>query len=138
MLISVVTVVKEVSVVKWQMSTEERKTALTLRWRGSHIKVKSQTTKTSKEAGCVIDEGRPGYVLSHHHLDLVLDLGPDVGGDVVGQLIGGALEVVHHLLELADHGVPRLLLPLPPVLDVGLQLLDVCGCKSVGRGRVVL
>ena len=79
----------------------------------------------------MIDEGQPGYVLSHHHLDLMLDLGPDVGGDAVGQLIGGALEAVHHLLELADHGVPRLLLPLPSVLDVSLELLDVCECESI-------
>lgn len=69
-------------------------------------------------------------VLSHHHLDLVLDLGAHVGGDVVGQLIGGALEAVHHLLELADQGVACLLLPLFAVLHVSLQLLDVCDQKE--------
>lgn len=70
--------------------------------------------------------GQLGYVLSHHHLDLVLDLRPDVSRDVIGQLIGGALEAVDHLLELADHGVACLLLPLLPVLHVSVQLLDVC------------
>lgn len=69
-------------------------------------------------------------VLSHHHLDLVLDLRADVGRDVAGQLIGGALEAFHHLLELADHGVARLLLSLLPVLHVILQLLDVCEKKE--------
>lgn len=69
-------------------------------------------------------------VLSHHHLDLVLDLRAHVGRDVVGQLIGGALEAVHHLLELADQGVACLLLPLFAVLHVSLELLDVCDRKG--------
>lgn len=73
-----------------------------------------------------MDEGRVRYILSHHHLHLVLDLGPDRGRDAAGQLIGGALEAIDHLLELRDHGVPRLLLPLLPVLHVGVELLDVC------------
>lgn len=70
------------------------------------------------------------FILSHHHLDLVLDLGADVGRDVAGQLIGGALEAFHHLLELANHGVACLLLPLFTVLHVVLQLLDVCDEKK--------
>lgn len=69
-------------------------------------------------------------VLSHHHLDLVLDLRADVGRDVVGQLIVGVLEAFHHLLELANHRIACLLLPLFPVLHVILQLLDVCHKKE--------
>lgn len=76
------------------------------------------------------DEGLLGYVLSHHHLDLVLDLSPDICCDTIGQLIGGALEVVHHLLELFNHGVSCLLLPLLPVPCMSLQLLDVCKDES--------
>lgn len=66
------------------------------------------------------------YVLSHHYLDLVLDLGADVSRDVAGQLVGGRLEAVNHLLELTNHGVAGLQLPLLPALHVSLQLLDVC------------
>lgn len=55
----------------------------------------------------------------------MLDLCPDVSCDVIGQLIRGALEAVDHLLELANHGVPCLLLPLLSVLHMGLKLLDV-------------
>lgn len=67
-----------------------------------------------------------GSILSNHHLDLVLDLGPDASCDVVGQLIGGALKTVNHLLELANQRVPCLLFSLLSVLQMGLQLLDVC------------
>lgn len=66
-----------------------------------------------------------GHILSHHHLDLVLDLSPHARCDVAGQLIAGALEAVHHLLELLHHGVSSLRLPLLPVPCVSLQLLDV-------------
>lgn len=61
-----------------------------------------------------------GYILSHHHLDLVLDLSPDASCDVIGQLIGGALEAVNHLLELAKQGVSCLMIFLIFVLNVGL------------------
>lgn len=63
------------------------------------------------------------HLLPNHHLELVLELNTDVGGDVVGQLVAGALEAVNHLLELAQQGVPGLLVLL---LHVGLQLLDIC------------
>lgn len=68
-------------------------------------------------------DGRLLHLLPHHHLELVLELNADVGCDVVGQLVAGALEAVNHLLELAQQGVPRLLVLL---LHVGLQLLDIC------------
>lgn len=63
------------------------------------------------------------HLRPHHHLELVLQLNADVGCDVGGQLVAGALEAVDHLLELAQQGVPGLLVLL---LNVGLQLLDVC------------
>lgn len=72
------------------------------------------------------NEGRPAYVLSHHHLHLVLNLRPNGSADAAGQLIRVPLEAVHHLLELSDHGVPGLLLPLLSALHVNLKLLDVC------------
>lgn len=78
-----------------------------------------------------IDEGPLRYVLSHHHLHLVLDLGPDGGCDAAGQLISGALKAVDHLLELPDHGVPCVLLSLLPVLHVGVELLDVCRDQNI-------
>lgn len=62
----------------------------------------------------------------------MLDLGPDASCDVVRQLIGGALKAVDHLLELANQGVPRLLFSLLSVLQMGLQLLDVCD-REKGR-----
>lgn len=70
----------------------------------------------------------------------MLDLGPDASRDVVGQLVGGALKTVNHLLELADQGVPCLLVSLLSVLQMGLQLLDVCDRekkKSSGHRIIV-
>lgn len=55
----------------------------------------------------------------------MLDLSPNISRDVIGQLIGGGLKAVNHLLELANQGVPCLLLSLLPVLHMVLKLLDV-------------
>lgn len=63
------------------------------------------------------------HLRPNHHLELVLELNADVGCDVAGQLVAGALEAVDHLLELAQQGVPGLVVLL---LHVGLQLLDIC------------
>lgn len=89
-------------------------------------KQKVNRGKVTSSAYININEEQLIYVLSHHHLDLMLDLSPEVRCDVVGQLIGGGLEVVDHLLELANHGVSRLLFSLLSVLHVTLELLDVC------------
>lgn len=77
----------------------------------------------------------PEHILSHHHLDLVLDLGPHISRDVIGQLIGGALEGLDGLLELADHGVSCLLLSLLLVLHVALELLDVYGDEGEQKNQ---
>lgn len=73
----------------------------------------------------MVNKEQLSYILSHHHLDLMLDFSPDVSCDVVAQLISGALEVVDHLLELANHGVSCILVSLLSVLHMSLKLLDV-------------
>jgi hypothetical protein len=49
---------------------------------------------------------------------LVLDLCPDTGCDVIGQLVVVALDILNHLLELANHWVSYLLLSLFPALKM--------------------
>lgn len=73
----------------------------------------------------MVNKEQLSYILSDHHLDLMLDFSPDVSCDVVAQLISGALEVVDHLLELANHGVSCILVSLLSGLHMSLKLLDV-------------
>lgn len=65
-------------------------------------------------------------LLSHDHVKLTLNVRAHAGCHSGGQLVLGILECVNHLLQLANHRIPRFLVPLLPVFDVGFQLLDVC------------
>lgn len=65
-------------------------------------------------------------LLSHDHVELTLDIRAHAGRHSGGQLVLRTLERVHHLLQLTNHGIPCILVLLFPVLNVCLQLLDVC------------
>lgn len=69
---------------------------------------------------------------AHDDVQLVLHLGMDAGGDGGGQLLRGALEGADELPELVQQRVPHLLLSNLLVLQVSLQLLDICN-KQRGR-----
>lgn len=74
-------------------------------------------------------------LLSHRHVELVLDLRADTCCDSGGQLIRRILERVNHLLQLANHRVLALLLTLLPALHMGLQLLDIYRGKQTNSVR---
>lgn len=65
-------------------------------------------------------------LLSHNHVELVLNLSTHTGCYCGGQLVLGSLQCINHLLQLTNYRVSSILLTLLPVLDVCLQLLNVC------------
>lgn len=65
-------------------------------------------------------------LLAHDDVQLVLHLSMDTGCDGGRQLLRGALEGADELPELVQQRVPHLLLSHLLVLQVSLQLLDIC------------
>jgi len=73
-------------------------------------------------------------LLAHDNVQLVLHLGVDAGCDSGSQLLGAALEGADELSKLIQQWVPRLLFSYLLVLQVSLQLLDICNKQ---RGRLL-
>lgn len=71
-------------------------------------------------------------LLAHNDVQLVLHLSMDTGRDGGRQLVRGALEGADELPKLVQQRVPHLLLSYLLVLQVSLQLLDICN-KQRGR-----